>query len=111
MVQPSLTELDYQKLLSWYGFHEEHGLRNSSIVFHFFKTVIKVFQAFKVFAPCLKNEAVNQLKANFIYWKATRVSLDYTHHLAVCEHLEKHLPPSLWTMALQTSESIYHLNL
>ena len=28
MVQPSLTGLDFQKLLSWYGFHEEHGLRN-----------------------------------------------------------------------------------
>ena len=40
---------------------------------HFFKTVIKVFKAFKVFAPCLKNEAVNQLKVNFIYWKATSV--------------------------------------
>ena len=76
MVQRSLTGLDYQKRLSWYGFHEEHGLRNSSNVFHFFKTVIKVF---KVFAPCLKNEAVNQLKANFIYWEATRVSPDYTH--------------------------------
>ena len=44
--------------------------------FYFFKTVIKVFKAFKVFAPCLKNEAANQLKANFIYWKATRVSPD-----------------------------------
>ena len=103
MVQPRLTGLDYQKLLSWYGFHEEHGLRNSSKVFHFFKTVIKVFKAFKVFAPYLKNEAVNQLmKANFINWKATRVSLTYTHRLAVCEHLEKHLPPSLWTTVSQT---------
>ena len=72
---------------------------------------MKVFKAFKVFAPCLKNEAVNQLKANFIYWKATRVSLDYTHCLAVCAYFERHLPPSLWPMALQTSESIYHLNL
>ena len=63
MVQPSLTGLDYQKLLSWYGFHEEHGLTNSSSVSFFFKTVIKVF---KVFASCLKNEAVNQLKDNFI---------------------------------------------
>ena len=93
MVQPSLTGLDYQKLLSWYGFHED------------FKKVIKVF------APCLKNEAVNQLKANFIYWKATRVSLDYTHPLAVCAHFERHLPLSLWTMVLQTSESVHHLNL
>ena len=111
MVQPSLTGLDHQKLLSWYGFHEEHGLSNSSKVFHFFKTVIKVFKAFKVFEPCLKNEAVNQLKPNVIYWKATRVSLDYTHRLAVCSHFEKHLPPSLWTMVLQTSKSVYHLNL
>ena len=108
MVQLSLTGLDYQKLLSWHGFHEEHGLRNSSNVFHFLKTVIKVF---KIFASCLKNEAVNQLKASFIYWKATRVSLDYTHRLAVCAHFEGHLSPSLWTIALQTSESVYHLNL
>ena len=92
MVQQSLTELDYQKLLSWYCFHEEHGLRNSSNVFHFFKTVIKIFKALKVFAPCLRNEAVNHLKANFIHWKATRVSPDYTHQLALCAHFEKHLP-------------------
>ena len=75
---------------------------------HIFKTVIKVFKVFKVFAPCLKNEAVNQLKANFIHWKATRVSLDYTHHSAVCAHFERHLPPS---MVLQTSESVHHLSL
>ena len=106
MVQPNLTGLNYQKLLSWYGFHEEHGLRNSSKVFPL--TVIKVFKAFKVFAPCLKNEAVNQLKANLI---STRVSLDYTHQLVVCAHFERHLPPSLWTMVLQTSDSVYHLNL
>ena len=48
-MQPSLTGLDYQKLLSWYGFHEEHGLRNCSKVFPLFKTVIKVFKAFKIF--------------------------------------------------------------
>ena len=65
----------------------------------------------KVFAPCLKNEAANQLKTNFIYWKATRVSLDYTHRFAVCAHSERHLPPSQWTMVLQTSENVYHLNL
>ena len=111
MVQPSLTGLDCQTLLSWYSFHEEHGLRTLQTFFHFFKTVIKVFKKFKVFAPCLKYEAVNQLKANFIYWKATRVSPDYTHRLAVCAHFERHLPPSLWTMVLQTSESVYHLNL
>ena len=110
-MQLSLTGLDYQKLLSWYGFHEEHGLRNSSIVSHFFKTVTKLFKAFKVFAPCLKNEAVNQLKANFIYWKATHVSLDYTHSLAVCAHFERYLPPSLKTVVLQTGETVYHLNL
>ena len=90
---------------------EEHVLRNSSKVFHFFKTVIKVFEVFKVFAPCLKNETVNELKANFINWNATRVSLDCTHRLAVCAHFKRHLPPSLWTMVLQTSESVYHLNL
>ena len=111
MVQPSLTGLDYQKLSSWYGFHEEHGLRNSSKVFPLFQDCFKVFKAFKVFAPCLKNELVNQLKAKFIYWKATCLSPDYIHHLAVCEHFERHLPPSLWTIALQTSESVYHLNL
>ena len=60
--------------------------------------------------PVSKNEAVNQLKANIIDWKATRVSLHYTHRLAVCAHFEKHLPPSLWTMVLQTSESVYRFN-
>ena len=93
MVQLSLTGLDYQKLLFWYGFHEEHGLRKLfKSFFHFFNIVIKIFKAFKIFAPCLKNEAVNQLKANFIHWKTTRVSLDYTHRLAVCAHFERHLP-------------------
>ena len=111
MVQPRLFGLDDQKLSSWYGFHEEHALRNSSKVFHFFKTVIKVFKALKVFEPYLKNEAVNQLKPNFIYWKATHVSLDCTQRLTVCAHFERHLPPSLWIMVLQTSESVYHLNL
>ena len=67
--------------------------------FHFFKTVIKVF---KVFAPYLKNEAVNQLKANFIC---------SCFLLAVCAHFERHLPPSLWTMVLQTIESVSHFNL
>ena len=111
MVQTSLTGLDYQKLLSWYNFHEEHDLRNSSNVFPLFKTVTKVFKEFKVFAPCLKNEPVNQLKASFIYWKATRVSPDCTRRLAVCAHFERYLPQSLWTMVLKTSEGVYHLNL
>ena len=93
MVQPSFTGLDYQILLSCHGFHEEHGLRNSSNVFHFFKTVRKVFIVFKIFAPYLKNETADQLKANFICWKTTRVSPDYTHRLAVCAHFERHLPP------------------
>ena len=79
--------------------------------FHFFKTVINVFIVFKIFAPCLKNESVNQLKANFICWKATCASPDYSHPLAVCARFERHLPPYLWTMVLQTSESAYHLNL
>ena len=92
MVEPSLTGLDYQKLLSCYGFHKSMAWETLQTFFHFFKTVIKVFIVFKIFAPCLKNEAVNQLKANFICWKATRVSLDYTHHLAVCAHFERHLP-------------------
>ena len=62
------TEPHYKKLVFWCGFHEEHGLRNSSnVLFHFFTIVIKVFKAFKIFAPCLKNEAVIQLKANVIY--------------------------------------------
>ena len=82
---------------------------------HFLKTVIKGLKSFKVFAPCLKNEASNQLKADFIHCKAIRVSPDYTPRLAVCAHFERHLPPSLWTiiitMVLQTSESVYHLNL
>ena len=102
MVQPSLTGLDHQKLLSWYGFHEEHGLRNSSKVFPVFETVIKVFKAFEVFAPYPKNEAVNQLKANF-----PRLHTP----LSFCAHFERHLPPSLWTMVLQTSKNAYHLNL
>ena len=98
MVQPSLTGLDYQKLLSWYGFHEEHGLRKK--FFHFFKTVIKLFKTFKVFVPCLKNEAIDQLKANFIYWKATPVSLDYTHRLAVCAHF------GLWYYKLKSVSKV-----
>ena len=60
--------------------------------FYFFEIVIKIFKALKIFVSCLKNEAVNQLKANFIYWKATRVCPDYTHRLAVCAHFERHLP-------------------
>ena len=72
---------------------------------------MKVFKAFKVLAPRFKNEPVNQLKANFIYWKATHVSPDYTHHSAVSAHFERHLPRSLWTMILQNSGSVYHLNL
>ena len=107
MVQLSLTGLDYQKLLSWYGFHEEHGLRNSSTVFPLFQDCYKSITV----RPVSKNEAVNHLKANFIYWKTTRVSLDYTNRLAVCAHFERHLPPSLWAMVLQTSESVYHFNL
>ena len=101
--QGYVVQLDYQKLLSWYGFDDEHGLRNSSKVFPLFQDCYKCI--------CRKNKAVNQLKANFIYSKATRVSLDCTHRLAVCAHFERHLPPSLWTMVLQTSESVYHLNL
>ena len=54
MLQPSLSGLDYQKHLSWYGFHEEHGLRNSSKVSPPFQESIEVFKVFKVFAPCLK---------------------------------------------------------
>ena len=78
MVQLSLTRSDYQKLLSCYGLPRRAWLEKLfKHLFHFFKTVIKVF---KVLATCLKNEAVNQLKANFIYWKATRVSLDHTHY-------------------------------
>ena len=58
---------------------------------------------------CLKCEAVSQLKATFIHWTVTRVSPDYTHCLAVCA--QRHLLSSLWTMVLQTSESVSHLNL
>ena len=56
--------VDYQKLLSWYGFHEEHGLRNSSKVFP-----KKVFKVFKVFALRLRNEDVNQLKLTLFIGK------------------------------------------
>ena len=66
--------------------------------FHFIKTVMKVLQC------------VLSLKASFIYWKATRVFLDYTHRSAVRANFVRHLPASLWTMVLQTSESVYHLN-
>ena len=41
---------------------------------------------------CLKNEAVNQLKAKFIYWKATRVSQDYTHRLLFVHTLKSAYP-------------------
>ena len=53
MVHPGLTGLDYQKFLFWYGSHEENGLRNSSKVFSTFSRLLKVFKAFKIFAPCL----------------------------------------------------------
>ena len=106
MVQPTLTGLGDQKPLPSVGFMKSMAWITLQTSFHFFKTVIKVLQ-------CVlpQNEAVNQLKANFIYRKAARVSLDYTHHLAVCAHFEKHLPPSLWIMVLQTSERVYHLSL
>ena len=74
-------------------------------LFNVFLTVIKVLIVFKLFAPCLKSEAVNQLTANFIYWKATCVSQDYTHRFAVCAHFERHLPPSLWIMVLKSVQS------
>ena len=37
----SHTWLDNQKLLSWYGFYEDHGLRNSSKVFPPFQDCYK----------------------------------------------------------------------
>ena len=108
LILNKITGLDGQNLLSWYGFHEEHGLKNSSNVLSLFQDCYKT----KYYsASCLKNEAVNQLKVTFICWKATRVSPHYTNRLAVCAHFERHLTPSLWTMVLQTSENVYHLNL
>ena len=106
MVQSRLTGLDNRKLLSWYGFHEEHGLKNSSNVYRLFKTVIKVLQ-------CVLSQkwSCKSTESLIFYWKGTRVSLDYTHRLVVCAHFERHFPPFLWTMVLQTSESVYHLNL
>ena len=75
--------LDYQRLLSWYGFHEENGLRNSSKVFPLFQDCYKSIQSiYSICAP------------------------DYTHQSAICAHFERHLPPSLWTMVLQTKESV-----
>ena len=103
MVQPRLTELDDQKPSSWYGFHEEQGFINSLNVFPLFRDCYS--------ASCLKNEAINHLKANFAFRKASRVFLDYTHRSAVCAHFERYLPPSLWTIVLQISETVYHLNL
>ena len=41
MVQPRLTGLDDQKLLSWDGFREEHGLKTSSNVFQLFQECYK----------------------------------------------------------------------
>ena len=38
----TLNGLDDQKLLSWYGFHEEHGLKNSSNVFPLFQDCYQV---------------------------------------------------------------------
>ena len=63
------------------------------------------------FGTCTNNKAVNELKVNFIYWKVIRVFLHSAHRMAACVHFERHLPPSLWTMVLQTSKSVYHLNL
>ena len=34
-----------------------------------------------------------------------------TRHLAVCAHFERRLSPFQWTMLLQISESVYHLNM
>ena len=51
MVQPSLTGLDYQKLLFWHGFHEEHGLRTIQKFFPLFQDCYKVFKALKILAP------------------------------------------------------------
>ena len=56
-------------------------------------------------------ELKNDNSLTVIYREVTCVSLDYRHRLVVCVHFERHLPPSLWTMVLQTSESVYHLNL
>ena len=103
MIQPSITGIDYQKLLSWYGFHEEYGWETLQ------KFLFKYLNHLKYLSVVSKNEAVGQLKANFIYWKAICVSLDFTHRLAVCAHFKRNLPPSLWTMVLQTSGSVYHL--
>ena len=57
--------------------------------------VIKVFKAVKVFAPCLRNEAVNQLKANFIYWKDA-VFLHITHTAWLFVHTLKGTYPHLY---------------
>ena len=52
MVQPSLTGLDYEKLLSWYGFHEEHSLRNSSNIFPLFSRLfLKYLKYLKYLRP------------------------------------------------------------
>ena len=107
MVQPRLTGLDDLKLLSWYGFHEEHGLKKSSNVLLLFQDCYRSITVH----PVSRNEAVINWKLTVIYWEVTCVFLDYTHRQAVCAHFERHLPPSLWTMALQTNESAYHLNL
>ena len=41
MMHSRLTGLDNRKLLSWYGVHEEHGLKSSSNVFSLFQDCYK----------------------------------------------------------------------
>ena len=94
MVQSRLNGLDDRKLLSWYAFYKEHGLKNSSNVFPLFQDCNKIYYS----ASCLKNEALN-------HWNATRVSLDDAHRLAVCSHFERRLPLSLCAMVLKSVQS------
>ena len=95
MVQLSLTGLDYQKL--YFGMDSMKSMAWETLqkFFPLFKIVINVFKAFKIFAPCLKNEAANQLKANVFLLEShscfpklyTLLSCLYTLWKALTPHL------------------------
>ena len=60
MVQLSLTGLDYQTLLSCYGFHEEHGLRNSSNILPLFQDCYKKCLSSQSVINCFKEKLIQK---------------------------------------------------
>ena len=62
------------------------------------------YEAFMLLVKCLVTHIAERFFRDL-------TAPDYRHSLAVCVHFERHLPPYPRTMVLQTSESVYHLNL